>query len=80
MYIANGVTVTTMNVIGTAGWKDFPEGHRKNLFRFFMFYNSEFLETCIAAKINCCAQSKESFLEQKFECKEDGTNFEVNVG
>ena len=47
VYIANGMTVTTMHVIETAGYKNFPEGHRKKLFRFFMFYNSEFLETYI---------------------------------
>ena len=47
MYIANGKTVTTRNVIETAGWKNFPEGQRKKLFRFFLFYKSDFLETYI---------------------------------
>ena len=46
MYIANGKTVTTRNVIETAGWKNFPEGQKK-IVSFFMFYKSEFLETYI---------------------------------
>ena len=36
MYIANGMTFTTMNAIGTAGWKDFPEGAEKNCFVFYV--------------------------------------------
>ena len=74
------MTVTTMHVIGTAGCKDFPEGHRENLFRFLCFPTQSSLKPILTAELNCSGQSEESFLEQKFECKEEGKNFEVSVG
>ena len=48
MYIGNGMTFTTMNVIGAAGWKKktFLKA-QKSAVSFFMFYNSEFPETYI---------------------------------
>ena len=69
MYIANGKTVTTRNVIETAGWKNFPEGQRKKLFRFLCFTNQNSLKPILTAELNCSCQSKDSFLERKFECK-----------
>ena len=36
MYIANGLTVKTMNVVGTAGWKNVPEGAEKNCSVFYV--------------------------------------------
>ena len=79
MFIANGMTFTIMNIIGAAGWKDFPEGHRKKLFRFLCFTNQSSLKPILTAELNCSCQSKDSFLEQKFECKEDKIN-EVKEG
>ena len=74
------MTFTTMNVIETAGWKDFPEGHRKKLFRFLCLTTQNSLKPFLTAELNCSCQSKDSSLEQKFECKEEDKVIEVNVG
>ena len=80
VYITNGMTVTTMHVIGTAGWKNFPEGHRKKLFRFLCFTTQSSLKPILTAELNCSGQSKDSFVEQKFERKEEDKNIEVKEG
>ena len=58
MYIANGKTVTTRNVIETAGWKIFPGGHRKKLFRFFCFTTQSSLKPILTAELNCSCHQK----------------------
>ena len=80
MYIAKGMTFTTTNVIGTAGWKDFPEGHRRKLFAFLRFTTQSSLKPFLTAELNCSCQSKDSSLEQKLECKEEDKVIEVNDG
>ena len=77
MYIAKEVTVTTMHVIETAGYKKFPEGHRKKLFRFLCFTTQSSLKPILTAELNFSGQSKAFFIEQKFECKEEDKNIEV---
>ena len=79
MYIANGMTVTTMNVIGRAGWKDFPEEHRRKIILFLRFATQSSSKPFSTPELNCSGQSKDSFLEQKFEGKED-KNIEVIGG
>ena len=69
MYIANGKTVKTRNVIETAGWKDFPEEHRRKIFPFLRFTTQSSSKPFMTAELNCSGQSKDSFLEQKFESK-----------
>ena len=45
-----------------------------------MFYNSDFLKPILTAELNCSGQSKDSFVEQKFERKEEDKNIEFNEG
>ena len=78
IYIANGKTVTTRNVIETAAWKNLPGGHRKKLFRFLCYTPQSFLKPILTAELDCSCQSKDSFLEQKFECKEEDKVIELN--
>ena len=80
MYIAKEVTVTNLHVVETAGWKNFPEGHRKKLFRFLCFTTQSSLKPILTAELNCSGQSKDSFVEQKFERKEEDKNIELNEG
>ena len=74
------MTVTTMHVIETAGYKNFPEGHRKKLFHFLCFTTQSSLKPILTAELNCSGQSKDSFLEQKFECEEEDKIIEVIEG
>ena len=80
MYIAKGMTFTTTNVIGTAGWKDFPEGHRRKILPFLRLTTQSSLKPFLTAELNCSGQSRDSFLEQKLECKEEYKIIEVNEG
>ena len=52
------MTVTTMHVIETAAYKNFPEGHRKKLFRFLCFTTQSSLKQILTAELNFSGQSK----------------------
>ena len=78
MYIANGKTVKTRNVIETAGGKKLPGGHRKKLFGFLCITIQSSLKPILTAELGCSCQSKDSLLEQKIECKEEDKIFELN--
>ena len=80
IYIANGMTVSTMKIIKTARWKNFSEGNRRKLFPFLRFTTQSSLKPFLTAELNCFCQSKDSFLEQKFECKEEDKIIEIIEG
>ena len=52
----------------------------KKLFRFLCFTTQSSLKPILTAELKFSCQSKDSFLERKFECKEEDKIIELNEG